>query len=159
MPGRAESVAISKSRALIEQKILRGLPYEVIAQEVAQEGGDALLSDDIQAYDEAYVKTGKSLIAEVVDATRDLAKAELPSADEMDVLSGYFSFKKTNEDLKLIYDRIRELNTLAKENPAIGSYDARIAEYIKRAEGIRERIFKSQFDELRRSILVNIGKK
>jgi hypothetical protein len=117
------------------------------------------MAEDIEAYDTKYIKAGKALMVEVAEASKDLGKLEVPPADELDVLSSHFSFKKTNEDLNMIYNRIRELNTLAQLNPSVGSYDARIAEYIKRAEGIRERIFKSQFEDLRRAVLANIGKK
>jgi hypothetical protein len=156
---KADKVASSLARALIEQKILAGTPVDIIAQEVATETGEALDVGAIQAYQKKYLQNGKGLCNDVINTTKDMSKFELPAVSEIDTLSSYFSFKKTNEDLTLIYDRIRDLNTLARQNPDNDSFDKRISEYIKRADCIKERIVKSQYEDLRKSLLLNMGKK
>lgn len=154
-----DKVAQSPARATVEELILSGKTNEEIVSDVAGRMGVVLAVSDIETYRERYLKTGKGLCHEVIAASRDLGKSELPAVSEVDTLSGYFSFKRTNDDLDLIYDRIRELTALSRKYPDEDSYDKRISEYLKRAESIRERIFKGQFEELRKSILLNMGKK
>lgn len=156
---RADKIASSPARALVEQKLLAGTPLEVIAQEIATETGEAFDVGAIKQYQDKYLANGKGLCNDVINTTKDLSKFELPAVSEIDTLSSYFSFKKTNEDLNLIYDRIRELNSLAKSYPDNDSFDKRISEYIKRADCIKERIVKSQYEDLRKSLLLNMGKK
>jgi hypothetical protein len=156
---KADKIASSPARSLVEQKLLAGTSFNVIAQEIATETGEAFDVGAIKQYQEKYLANGKGLCNDVINTARDLGKFELPAVSEIDTLSSYFSFKKTNEDLNLIYERIRELNVLAKGNPDNDSYDKRISEYIKRADSIKERIVKSQYEDLRKALLLNTGKK
>ena len=156
---KADRIASSPARALLEQKLLAGTPLDKIAQEIATETGEAFDVGAIEMYQAKYLAAGKGLCNDVINVSRDLSKFEMPAVSEIDTLSSYFSFKKTNEDLNLIYERIRELNTLAKSNPDNDSFDKRISEYIKRADCIKERIVKSQYEDLRKSLLLNMGKK
>lgn len=155
----ADKVAASPARAKIEEKILAGIEPILISQQIAIETNLAVEPEEIIAYKKKYLKEGKGLCHDIMSATRDLAKFELPAATEIDTLSSYFSFQRTNDDLELIYERVRELTELARKNPSDDNYDKRVCDYLKRAESIRERIFKGQFEDLRRSILLNIGKK
>ena len=98
-------------------------------------------------------------MTELIKLKKDLVKYEPEPFSEIDKLTVYFSFQKTNEDLDMIYSRIRDLLLLSKRDPENDTYDRRIAEYLKRAESIRERVIKSQFEELRRSVISSIGKK
>lgn len=156
---KADRIASSPSRALLEQKLLAGTDPEKIALEIATETGEAFDVDGIKSYQKKYLEPGKGLVNDVINTTKDLSKFELPAVSEIDTLSSYFSFKKTNEDLDLIYTRIRELKKKAEEFPEDDSYDKRMSEYLKRADCIKERIVKSQYEDLRKSLLLNMGKK
>jgi hypothetical protein len=156
---KADKIASSLARGLLEQKLLAGIPVDKIVQEIATETGEAFDVDAINLYRKRYLEEGKGLMNDCIAVSKDLSKFELPAVSEVDTLSSYFSFKKTNEDLTLIYDRIRELNTLARQNPDNDSFDKRISEYIKRADCIKDRIIKGQYEDLRKSLLLNMGKK
>jgi hypothetical protein len=155
----ADKVAQSPARAFIEEQVLAGKTNEEIVSDAAAARGEVFSCEEVEAYREKYLKTGQGLCHEVIEASRNLGRAELPATNDIDTLSSFFSFKRTNDDLELIYSRIRELTELSRQYPDIDSYDKRIAEYLKRAESIRERIFKGQFEDLRKSILMNAGKK
>lgn len=156
---RADKIASSPARALLEQKLLAGIPLDKIALEIATETGETFDVGAIEMYQAKYLASGKGLCNDVINTTKDLSKFELPAVSEIDTLSSYFSFKKTNDDLDLIYSRIRDLSALARSNPDNDSFDKRISEYIKRADCIKERIVKSQYEDLRKSLLLNMGKK
>lgn len=156
---KADKVAASKARALIEEMLLQRKPESEIIVAVANKTGEAFDVDDIAEYNKQYVLQGKSLISEVLNVSHDLAKHEVPALTDADQLAQFFSFKSTNDDLELIYARIRELKKAAAENPKDDSYDGRIVKFLDQAEKIRQRVIKNQFDNLRKSILLNIGKK
>ena len=156
---KADRVAASKSRAMIEEMLVSKRSPDDIIKEVALKNGEAFEIDEIKAYDKDYLSQGKGLITQVFDISRDLAKSELPVVDEVDQLAKHFSFQKINEDLELIYGRIRDLKKDAEINPEDDTYDVRIVKYLAQAEAIRTRVVKNQWDGLRKSILLTIGKK
>jgi hypothetical protein len=159
MMNKADRVAASKARALVEELLIAKKPYAEISQVVAEKAGEAFEPDEIRAYDNEYLKSGKGLITQVLDVAKDLHRSEIPAIDEVDQIAKHFSFQKTNEDLEMIYDRIRALKRDAALNPGDDTYDARIVKYLAQAEAIRSRVIKNQFDNLRKTILLNIGKK
>lgn len=156
---KADIVAASSARALIEESYMAGKTPEEIMVLVAQQTGEAFDLDDIKEYHKQYILKGRSLVSECIDVAKNLATAEIPPVNEADQLAKYFSFKSTNDDLELIYNRIRELKSFASLDNADDTFDARIVKYLDQAEKIRNRVVKNQFENLRKAILLNIGKK
>lgn len=156
---KADKVAASQARALIEEMLLARKPIPEIMQAVAAKTGEAFDIDDIKAYREEYTDKGRSLITEVLGISKNMAQHEIPPLTDADQLSQYFSFKNTNDDLEMIYDRIRELREDAKKRPEDDTLDSRVIKYLDQAEKIRQRVIKNQFDDLRKTILLTIGKK
>lgn len=156
----AKIIASSEYRMDIEKRLFfTDTPLHKLAMELSKEFNEVITVEMLYAYKQKYSFKGKSLTETVVKATQDLVKSELPPSTDIDELSIYFSYKRINEDLQIIYDRIEALNRLAIDSPGDDSYDKRIDNYIKRAESIRQGIIKNQFNNLRKAILLNIGKK
>lgn len=158
MMSRADKVAASQHRALIEEMLIARKPIPEIIQAVAAKG-EAFDEDDIADYNRDYILKGRALVNEVMGVAKDIAKHEIPPASDADQLASFFSFKNTNDDLEMIYDRVRELKASAKKHPDDDSFDSRIVKYLDQAEKIRQRVIKNQFDNLRKTILLTIGKK
>ena len=159
MKRKADRVAASKARALIEECFLaRKRPHEIVII-VAERTNECFDVEDLRAYYHEYMEKGHSLIADCLMVAKDLSCNELPAVTDSDELAKFFSHKNTTEDLRMIYDRVRELTTIAKANNADDSFDARIVKYLDQAEKIRGRVIKNQFDSLRQSIVVNVGRK
>ena len=153
-------IASSEHRMDIEKRLFfTDTPLHDLAMELSKEFNEIITVEMLYAYKQKYSFKGKSLTETVLKATQDLVKTELPPSDDMDELAIHFSFKRINEDLQIIYDRIDTLNKLAIDSPSDDSYDRRIDNYIKRAESIRSGLIKNQFNNLRKAILLNIGKK
>lgn len=148
----------SKNREVVEEELMKWNTYKAISEKMKELGED-IDEASIQAYHNEYVRHGKSLVKDIVNMKKDMVKYEPDPLSEVDKLTVFFSFQKTNEDLETIYSRIAELLKLAKMDPENDTYDKRAAEYFKRAEAIRDRVIKSQFEELRQSVVANIGKK
>ena len=156
---KADRVAASQARSLIEEMLITKKPLADIIVAVANKTGEAFDVDDIAEYNKQYVLQGKALINDVINMTKDLAKNEMPALTDADQLSQFFSFKSTNDDLEMIYARIRELQIAGKAKPDDDTFDSRIIKYLDQAEKIRQRVIKNQFDNLRKTILMTIGKK
>ncbi len=157
--GDSSKIANSKNRLDIESKIIGGMSDHDICLYALDKHKEVLNLADVIAYKREYLMQCRGLIHRIADAAKDLNKKEMPPVSEVDRLSGFFSFQKANEDLNMIYSRIRELHSLAIADPTEDSYDKRIAEYLKRVDTIKASLLKNQFEDLRRSVLLNIGKK
>jgi len=154
-----ERIAAHEARPLIEALIAERAPSSAISEAVVQKYGILFEPADIEKYRQQSMLEEGSPIRQIVKVTGDLAGSELPPTDELSKLSFNFSFQKTNEDLDLLYDRIRKLKVLADANPDDPTFDRRIAEYISKAEAIRTRVFRNQYEQIRQAILLTIGKK
>jgi hypothetical protein len=159
MPRNSDKIAVSKSRVLVEEMLIASKPMTEIIKVIAETTGEAFDLDDVKAYDRDYLQQGKGLVNEVLNVSRNMAKTEIPPANDAEQLAAYFSFKNTTTDLDMIYARIRELRNEALKHPDDDSIDARIVKYLDQAEKIRSRVIKNQFDSLRKTILLTIGKK
>jgi hypothetical protein len=154
-----DTIAASEARPYIEELILAAAPSSEISLRVAEKF-DVLFSPQvIEQYRQKALKDGNSPMQQIVKVTQDLANNDLPPLDELSKLSANFSFKKTNDDLELLYDRIRKLRKCADEEPEEASYDRRIKEYLAQAEAIRTRVFRHQYEQIRHAILLTVGKK
>ena len=156
---KADKVAASKARSLIEEMLIARKPIPDIMVAVAEKTGEAFDVDDIFEYNKEYILQGKGLVNEVINMAKDISKHEIPAVTDADQLAQFFSFKNTNDDLTMIYNRVRELRIEAVKNPGDDSYDSRVVKYLDQAEKIRNRVIKNQFDNLRKTILMTIGKK
>lgn len=156
---KSDRVAASKARAFIEEMLIARKPLSDIIKAVAEKSGEAFDVDDINEYNKDYLLQGKGLVNEVINMSKDIAKHECPPTSDAEVLAKYFSFKDTTDNLDMIYARVRELREEAKKHPDDDSYDSRVVKYLDQAEKIRARVIKNQFDNLRKTILLTIGKK
>jgi hypothetical protein len=154
-----ETILKSEARPLIDQMLLEQAKPALIARAVAEKMGIIFQPDDIARYQSEQFDAGESPLQQIAKVARDIANGEPPPTDEFAKLSLNFSFKKTNEDLELLYDRIRKLRKRADEEPEDPTYDRRIKEYIAQAEAIRTRVYKHQYEQIRHAILLTVGKK
>jgi hypothetical protein len=154
-----ERVAASPVRPMIDQMIMEGKGYPLISQVVGMESNENFAPEVIERYHKECFEKGNSTIHEIIRVTQNIDKTNLPANTSDDKLSAYFSFAKTIDDLDLIYDRIRTLIKLAKDNPEDDTYDKRIKNYISQAEAIRTRVFRHQYENIRRAVLLTTGKK
>jgi hypothetical protein len=156
---KSDRVAASSARAMVEELLIARKPLQEIIQTVAEKTGEAFDIDDVSEYNKDYLMQGKGLVNQVISVTKDLSKNEIPPVSDAEHLANFFSFKNTTDDLEMIYGRVRELREAAKKHPDDDSYDARVVKYLDQAEKIRARVIKNQFDALRKTILLTIGKK
>ena len=154
-----DKISASPSRPIIDQGLMEGLPYATIAQRVRESSGEIFEPSGIADYHNQAFKHGDSTVHQIIQMTQNLDSGELPANNSNDKLSAYFSFSKTAEDLDLIYDRIRELRNNARANPSESTYDRRIKDYLAQAESIRNRVFRHQYENIRRAVLMTVGKK
>ena len=123
------------------------------------EHGQTFNEKTIKDYRDNIFRQKDGPIGAIVQVTKNLADNELPATSERELMSRHFSFKSTNADLELIYSRIRVLREKADLWPWDDTYDRRITTYLAQAEGIRTRVFRYQYENIRRAVLMNIGKK
>ena len=154
-----EQIAVSEARPLIDQLLLEQLAYPEIVKKVAEKKEIIFTAEDIERYHKESYKSGDSPLRQVIQVTQDLSNGEPPALDEFSKLSMHFSFKKTNEDLDLIYERIRDLRAGARVNLDDPTYDRRIKEYLSQAEAIRTRVYRHQYEQIRHAVLLTVGKK
>lgn len=154
-----DKIAASTSRPIIDQGLMEGVGYVVISQRVRETGGEIFEPEAIEDYHIHAFKRGDSTVHQIIRMTQNIDSGELPANNSNDKLSTYFSFAKTTEDLDMIYDRIRELRVAARANPEQSSYDRRIKDYLAQAESIRNRVFRHQYENIRRAVLMTVGKK
>ena len=152
-------IETSDARPLVDDLMMRGNGDSVIALQVKQKFGLGFSSEAVREYRREHFEAGKSAIHQIIKVTKDIANNDLPPDNDRDVLAVYFSFKKTTEDLDLVYDRIRKLKTHAEAEPEKPSYDKRIKDYLAQAEAIRTRVFRHQYENIRKALLLTIGKK
>lgn len=153
-----EKIVASEARPLIDGLILSKVPSSEIVDQVIEKYGTIFDIKAIEQYRQSVIN-GPEHINQIVKVTQDLGNRELPPTDELSKLSMNFSFQKTNEDLEMLYDRIRKLKKLADDNPDDPTYDRRIKEYMAQAEAIRTRVFRHQYEQIRQAVLMTIGKK
>lgn len=154
-----EKITSSDARPLIDSMLLeRATPVQIV-RAVADKHGEVFEVSDIERYRDEVAARGDSPLTQIVKLTQDISNAEPPAMDEFSRLSLNFSFKKTNDDLELLYDRIRKLRVCADREPEDPTYDRRIKEYMAQAEAIRTRVFRHQYEQIRHAILLTTGKK
>ena len=154
-----EKIAVSDARSLIDKMLLEKRSCSDICREVADKHKLVFHPDDIESYGKEMFLRGNSTIHQVIKVVRDINANELPGNSEFEKLSMNFSFQKTNEDLDMLYDRIRQLKKLADANPEDASYDKRIKDHLAQAEAIRTRVFRHQYEHIRKAVLLSQGKK
>lgn len=153
-------IAQSHMRPLIDELLMKGLSAKKIARQLYESGQEETFSENtIADYRANFFRQGDSPLMQVVKVTQDLADNDPPPTTDHETLAAHFTFKSTKEDLDLIYDRIRKLKVLADNNPDDDQYDLRIKGLMDQAEKIRARVFKYQYEQIRRAIMLTIGKK
>jgi hypothetical protein len=157
--GTGFKISQSELRPQIDELLARGYSPKRIARILVEEGKEAFSENTISEYKRNYFRREDSPLMSVVKVARNLAENELAPTNSREYLAHHFTFKKTKEDLDRIYERIRTLEKLAKEEPDDDSYDKRICHYMDMAEKIRVRVFRHQYEQMRRAVLVTIGKK
>jgi ribosomal protein S15P/S13E len=154
-----EKITASEARPLIDGLLLENTPCNDISAKVAEEFGVLFAPEGIEKYRNRGLNDENAAIRQIVKVTKDLANNEMPATDELSKLSMNFSFQKTNEDLALLYDRIRKLLPHAEANPDDPTFDKRIKEYLAQAEAIRTRVYRHQYEQIRQAVLLSTGKK
>lgn len=153
-------ISQSPLRPLIDEMLMRGVSVKRIARQLYESGSQETFSEStISDYRANFFRTGQSTLMQVVKVTQDLGDNELPPANDHETLAQHFTFKSTKFDLDLIYGRVKKLLVLADANPDDDQYDNRIKSLMDHAEKIRARVFKFQYEQMRRAIMLTTGKK
>jgi len=154
-----DKIVTSEARPLVDQMLLAQSPLNEIIRKVAEQYKLIFEVEDIERYRKESFIQDDSPMRQIARVTQDISNVEPPPTDEFSKLSLNFSFQKTNEDLELLYGRIRKLAPLAEKYPEDPTYDRRIKEYLSQAEAIRTRVYKHQYEQIRQAVLLTIGKK
>jgi len=152
-------IATSDLRPQVDKYLTGGMSPRNISRYLRAEHGKTFHEKTVKDYRDNYFRKEDGPIGAIVKVTENLVENDLPAKSDMEMFSRHFSFKSTNSDLELIYGRIRELKVRASAFPWDDTYDKRIATYLAQAEGIRSRVFRYQYEGIRKSILLNAGKK
>ena len=156
---KGKSVAESAKRPIVDDLLLKGMPPRRIVMYMREMHGEILAEKSVIDYRDNYFRSEHGIVAQIIKASQDLSDTEPPPTSDREMLAGFFTLKKTREDLDLIYDRIRKMKDLAERYPFDDSYDARIVDYLAKAESIRSRVFRHQYEMIRKAVILNIGKK
>lgn len=155
-----DKVAQSDKRALIDDLLLKGMPPKRIVLYLRNvHNFNDFTEKAIADYRAVHFRSENGLVAQIIKASQELADREPPATSDRELLAGYFSFKATNDDLKLLYDRIKTVKEFAEKYPFDESYDERLVKLMAQAESIRTRVFRHQYEHIRKAVLLNIGKK
>lgn len=153
-------IAQSPLRPTIDELILKGLSSKKIAHHLFESGASDTFSEKtISDYKANIFRQKDSPLMAVAAVAQNLTDNDPPPGNSGEMLASHFTFNSTKSDLDFIYTRINALKILADANPEDDQYDKRIQDYMNRAEKIRERVFKFQYEQIRRAILVSVGKK
>jgi len=153
-------VAQSSIRPLIDELLVKGFSAKKIARQLYESNQEETFSEGtIADYRANFFRAGDSPLMQVVKVTQDLGANEPPPSNDHETLAQHFTFKSTKFDLDLLYERIAKLKTLADAHPDDDQYDNRIKSYMDQAEKIRGRVFKHQYEQIRRAIMLTVGKK
>lgn len=153
-------ISTSSLRPMIDELLLRGLSAKKIARHLYESGQEETFSEGtIADYRANFFRQGDSPLMQVVKVTQDLGDNEPPPSNDHETLAQHFTFKSTKTDLDLLYERIEKLKVLADAHPDDDQYDNRIKSYMDQAEKIRNRVFKFQYEQIRRAIMLTVGKK
>jgi hypothetical protein len=146
-------------RPAIDELILKGLSAKKIARHLFETGASDTFSEKtISDYRANFFRTQDSPLLAVAKVAQDLVENDPPVAPG-DMFASHFTFNSTKADLDMIYERIKELRKLAKENPDDEQYDKRLFAALESAGKIRDRVYKFNYEQIRRSILLTTGKK
>ncbi len=159
MAEAGNKIATSDKRPVIDDMLLKGMPPKRIARYMREMYNEQFTEKTISDYRDNFFRSEKGIVHQLIQASQDLADKEQPATSDREILSQYFSFKQTHGDLAMIYERIRVLQELAVKYPFDDSYDERIVKLLNQAENIRTRVFRHQYENIRRAILLNVGKK
>jgi hypothetical protein len=159
MAEAGNKIATSDKRPVIDDMLLKGMPPKRIARYMREMYNEQFTEKTISDYRDNFFRSEKGIVHQLIQASQDLADKEQPATSDREILSQYFSFKQTHGDLGMIYERIRVLQELAVKYPFDDSYDERIVKLLNQAENIRTRVFRHQYENIRRSILLKVGKK
>lgn len=152
-------IATSERRALVDDMLLKGMPPKRIARYMREMYNEQFTEKTVQDYRDNFFRGENGVITQLIAAAQNLADNDPPPTSDREILAQYFSFKQTHSDLALIYERIRVLKELAIKYPFDESYDDRIVRLLAQAESTRTRVFRHQYEQMRRAILLNVGKK
>lgn len=153
-------IAQSPLRPTIDELILKGFSSKKIAHHLFESGASDTFSEKtISDYKANIFRQKDSPLMAVAAVVQNLTDNDPPPGNNSEMLASHFTFNSTKADLDFIYSRINTLKILAEANPEDDQYDKRIQDYMNRAEKIRERVFKFQYEQIRRAILVSVGKK
>ena len=149
----------NKNRALIDDLLIKGMPINRIVRYMAAMYNDLITEKTLRSYRDNYFNSDKGIVAQIIKATHELSDKALPEGSDRELVAGYFSISQTNEDIKSLYDRIKVLRAFADKYPFDESYDKRISEYTALIERVKDRVYKQQYEQIRKAIILNIGKK
>jgi hypothetical protein len=152
-------IAESDKRPVVEDLLLKGMPTKRISRYLREMYGLNFSEKTIADFRDNFFRSENGVVNQLIQASRDLVDNDPPATSDRELLSQYFSFKQTHGDLGLIYERVRKLKEFADKMPFDESYDKRISMLLTTAEAIRTRVYKHQYEQMRKGILLNVGKK
>lgn len=159
MPEPGDKIAQYERRAVVDDLLLKGMPPKRICRYLFEMYSDRFTEKAITDYRANFFRNENGIVNQIIKASQELADHDPPPTSDREVLASYFTFKRTKEDLDLIYERIRALREIATKMPYDDSYDKRIVLLLAQAEAIRNRVFRHQYEQIRKAVVLNIGKK
>ncbi|MEM5778695.1 MAG: hypothetical protein QXK49_03650 [Candidatus Aenigmatarchaeota archaeon] len=152
----------SKYRIEIEKYIFENIAdksFEEISVELSNKYDLIITPEDVEDYYRKVIVQGKALITQVANASKDVTELDFNLDKDLSNVVARFSYDVLSKEFNLIYDRIEELYKYAKNDPQNSSYDKRIIAYLERANQLRNFILKDAFEDLKRSVIADVGKR
>lgn len=154
-----EQLETAPFRPALDLLILEGRTDVEIAKKICIDFDVLVTPETVVKYRANFYNKGDNTVLQIAKVAADIAKNELPPVTVTDKLSYYFSFQKAVEDLDMLYDRIRKLKVAADADIEEPSFDKRIQVAIAQCEAIRVRVFRHQYENIRKAAIMTVGKK
>jgi hypothetical protein len=148
----------SECRHEVDSMLIRDMPLREIIESINEKFKTGYTIRDIEEYRRKHYWVGKDTATRLVDVAKNINGA-MGVQVALDRLEHHLSFKKTCDELDALDNRIAQLRELAALHPDDPSYDKRIKDYMSQAESTKSRVFRHQYDNVRKAILLTLGKK
>ena len=149
----------SPLRPIVDEMLLKGFAPKQISKQLAILGHEPFNENTIRSYRDEHFKSDSNPTVQAIKVLQNIGDNDPSPSNEGEYLASHFTFKSTKEGLDMLYDRIRKLKELADKYPGDPTFDKRISDYIDSAEKIRMRVFRFQYEQVRKAILLTVGKK
>ncbi len=152
----------AKNRLELEKYIIENIKdksFEILSLEMTKKFNEIFSPEEIEEYYDEIIAQGKAIVGQIADAAKDVATVDFDFDADLTNVIARFSYDVISKEFEIIYDRIKTLYNLSKQDPDNPSYDKRIVSYLERANQLRSFVLKDAFNELKRTLILDIGKR